>query len=577
MILRSTQIGESMNNDRYLEQIRDSAEQLSALLTAPSNAPVEEYLDLESAKALALAMALDPDKVTAEDLERLLLIRAGFYAILRHAKDRGSAGSHSIDHIISGMSRLYVDLEDLVRSRDPEVASAVATVAEMQNTPQISLDPRGAVSTQIAAQASEVITQTIITNRTVNISLINMGDLEILRNLKIDVHRLSASVIAIKMQMLNGVLFQGTIKFLNENVDRIIGEIKLFAEQLAKTFANTTELLSELDPLIEKGTRFVKLIGNVITGFFKDERDPQLPDYRFTVLNGYSGPAILTAANIGREQVAFAGRRGQLVVINSTTQRAEVGKSSISDDIRALAHIGDGNVAVASSNGLAVTSALINTRPLRSSLSENLVAVAVTHWGGRGSSMVTGARDGAIRRWSFSGGLSQFRDGVVNREFHERIAKTVQVILPWNNNVLVASGERLVLLDERLEIVDEIPIERKVLAMCPVTEKSVIAVGAGFIHEVHLDRGSYDRMITGSSSAEYTGVAKLAEEIIAVSTAKGVVRAYHVRSGTELGGVDLRMDTRGLIVSGSKLYVFGGEWSGKSKAVIALGWEELRH
>lgn len=99
-------------------------------------------------------------------------------------------------------------------------------------------------------QAAEVITQVHTTQRTININIFNidLSNSTIIQNLTLNIKRLGASAFAVKFQVDKGVVFEGTIRFLSEGVDKIMAELKKLASALRSTFDSAIELVSALAP-----------------------------------------------------------------------------------------------------------------------------------------------------------------------------------------------------------------------------------------------------------------------------------------------------------------------------------------
>ncbi|MBY5609924.1 hypothetical protein [Rhizobium leguminosarum] len=567
-----------MDENKHLNRVRQSAEAVAAILSAPSNFPLNEYIELEDARVVTAAMSIDPSELTSEDLERLLLVRDGLYNIVTEATDKGAEGEHSVELLINALSRLYVDFERAIKAQGAKMTAALDDLNALQSTASAALDRESEAVARVKSEANAVISQTNITNRTINISILNfdIGKVDVLRNLKIDISRLSASVFAIKMQFEAGVLFEGTIKFLNDGVDRILKDIAAFAGQLGQAYRSGTELLASITPLLEKGTRFVKLIGSFITGFFDGSHAAGLPEYRFTPVTGYKSRAITSAVALESGTIVLGGRGGLMLTANPHSKQVVPQAIRFRSDVRCLDDLRNGDLAVGTDEGLVVVGALTNKPAVRASYSERVDALATPHWGGLGSAIVTGASDGALRRWSLSGGLSQLRADVANRDMGQRLGRSIQSVIRWGSNVLVAAGEKIFVLDAAFEIEEEIQIDRKVVDMCQLSPETAIVVGTGFIDEVNLARGTFTRMLSVSPKSEYVAVGKLEEGVVVVGTAQGVVRAIDVKSGTEVGELNLDMVLRGLLVSGSRIYVYGGGWKSEGKSVVAVDWKKAQ-
>ncbi|MHC2283176.1 hypothetical protein ACVME8_009819 [Bradyrhizobium diazoefficiens] len=100
------------------------------------------------------------------------------------------------------------------------------------------------------AVATEVLTQAQITQRSIEINIFRVDhlnvNLEFLKNAKLNVKRLSASVFNIKLSAEQNVIFQGIFRFLNDGADRVLAELAALGRQLQKAYAQSKDFLSEL-------------------------------------------------------------------------------------------------------------------------------------------------------------------------------------------------------------------------------------------------------------------------------------------------------------------------------------------
>jgi len=193
-------------------------------------------------------------------------------------------------------------------------------------------------------------------------------------------------------------------------------------------------------------------------------------------------------------------------------------------------------------------------------------------WGGRQQAIVTGSSDGALRRWTLAGNLSQERYGT-GRDVVSKLGRSIQALVPWDEKLVVAAGERVVVLDESFNILAEATVGQKINAMCVLSPQTVAVAGQDLLGEVNLASGAFTRTVSVPSKTEYVAVAPLGGDIVAAATAKGEVRAVSLRSGQELGEFETDFPVRGLSLSGKALLAFGGAWRVDGKAVASLLWE----
>jgi hypothetical protein len=558
--------------EKRLRRVRESADVLGRQLDGKPNFPVEGYVDVESLNALKDSLTLEPDQLTVEDLERVILLRDGLAEIVDSTSMRGVDGEHSIDQLLNALSRFYVDVDTLIRLKTANVIEAKRKVDELRKTQVVLVDRSSKIVQTVRESSQEIITQVNITQRTVNLSLIHIDSFkaDILKNLSLNIKRLSASVFAIKFQVNAGIVYEGTIRFLNEGADKVISEIRNLAKTVASTFESTKELLDRLNPLVDKGTRFVKLIGRLLAGFFGSEDVPR--EVRFNVKGYFKSPALTSAVFLEKGAVAVFGRRGSTIHVNEkglvTPQRAP-----IREDIISAAHLGGNQFVLGTPEGIYLV------RPdepnIRSSYNEKVAAAAVTPWGGRRQAIVTGSADGIVRRWTLAGGLSQFHDASGDGgQSMNKVGRGIQSMVALDGNAVVASGDRVVVLDERLRDVAEAVVRDKIASMCTYSHQSVVVVGKGLVAEVNLARGAFSRMVTVAPSTNYVAVTKLSDHLVAVATAEGTVRALDMNSGAELGEVKLDISIRGLKASGNMLVVFGGGWQAEGRSLAVINWEE---
>ncbi|WP_457155674.1 hypothetical protein, partial [Mesorhizobium sp. P5_C1] len=181
---------------------------------------------------------------------------------------------------------------------------------------------------------------------------------------------------------------------------------------------------------------------------------------------------------------------------------------------------------------------------------------------------------GDLDRWWFPGGRPDiFGDqgptlpGQKNR--HGRVI----TLLVMGERTVVAREHAIVVVDGDLEREREVPFNQSLNAMCRLNETEVVIVGDNLIAIVDT-HGLPVRLLPTPLHSSYTSVVVLAEHLIAVCDAKGRVVAVDLRSGAELGEIDVQMETRGLITVGKFLIAYGGSWNAQSRAMAFILWEE---
>src|SRR5262249_28271560 len=147
---------------------------------------------------------------------KILIIRDGLYTLRNQLRDKGDSGEFSVEQLLSGTDRLYADLERAMRVlNSSEVAKAQSEIAALQRTPQIDTHLVPSMVSDLRAEADELLTRAHITYQRVEVSLIRINtrdvniNVDILRNAKLVVQRMSATVFAIKLSLEQNVVFEG--------------------------------------------------------------------------------------------------------------------------------------------------------------------------------------------------------------------------------------------------------------------------------------------------------------------------------------------------------------------------------
>jgi hypothetical protein len=260
--------------EQLLERVRDSAEAMSALVSQ-GNVPLENYIDKTDLNALCDSLQLEPDKFQVEDLEKILIIRDGLYAFRNELRDKGDDGEHSVERLISATDRLYADLERAMRALNAsDVAKAQSEIAALQRTAQIDARLVPSHVNNLREEASELLTRTHVTYNRFEVNLIKIEHLnvnvDVLRNAKLVVQRMSATVFAIKLSLEQNVIYQGIFRFLSEGADKIVDELRKLAEQFQRSYKQANDFISDLSTLVEKGSRFTKHVAEFLQKLFGD-------------------------------------------------------------------------------------------------------------------------------------------------------------------------------------------------------------------------------------------------------------------------------------------------------------------
>jgi hypothetical protein len=562
--------------NKYLNRVRASADTVAAQLQQNSNVPLENYVDVIDLQALTDALSIDPSSVNRDDLARILMIRDSVHDALQRANDDQDEGSHSIEQLLNSMSRLYVDVERLVKENDLATQAARDLVQDLMATSSqpVQLDIRR----QVSEQANAIVSNVQINQKIINLKILNFEfrEINIFKEFRMNVKRLSASVFAIKLAFDKGIVFEGTVRFLNEGVDRIISDIAKFSEFVADKYKTVKEFLDALKPLVEKGTRFVKFIGNVIKDLFEKDHEANR-EIQFTQQTRQSSPILLAAVSSANGDVLFGGRRGATIAFHKRTGQFLKQPSPSGDDILAIGKLADQEgYAIGTPEGLKWAQTIDRNRQVvRSPFMERVTALGVANWKSTGTVIITGSKYGHVRRWSLSGGLTPYRRKGSNEDVETKLGRTIQSILIWGDHVVVAADETVWVLDEYLQVKSEIPIGIPVASMALLPDDKIAIVGAGLLGEVNLAKGAYQRMLTVPPKAEYVAVAHLHGNIVVAGTSNGIVRAIDLNNGAEIGETSTDIGLRGLLVDGNVVFAYGGSWSRDATSISKLLWKEV--
>ena len=557
--------------EEFLKRVRDDAEAIS-MLVSRGNMPIENYIDKTSLNALCDSLNLEPEAWQVEDLEKILIIRDGLYTLRNELRDKGDEGEHSVERLLSATDRLYADLERAMRALSAnDVAKAQNEIAALQRTAQIDSHLVPSQVSSLRDEASELLTRTHTSYQRFEVSLIRIDrldvNIEVLRNAKLVVQRMSATVFAIKLSLEQNVIYQGVFRFLSEGADRIVDELRRLAEHFKKSYKQANDFISDLSALVEKGSRFTKHVAEFLQKIFGDEPLEQ-KQLKLKTLNVVGSETMLCASRIGELKVLLAGKDGFVNVLDVATGKV-VDRHAVSGSaINCLAKYSDVIVA-GSDEGLET----INPSTLVSLerdliYTEKIAAIAAPAWG-----VVSGTRDGILRRWSVSANALQ-RYGSGNL----KVGKSVQRMLVHDNHALVAAGDNLLFVDEELRVVRKLAIDFYIKDMCLLSHATLILCGDGKLAHVNLSKGIYTRFVFASEATKYTCVAGIDDHTFCAGTDEGTLSAIDLPSNSEIGNAKLLFPIRGMTKVRTSLVAYGGSWQGKSKNTIAvLTWEQIMH
>ncbi|TIT64821.1 MAG: hypothetical protein E5W90_20885 [Mesorhizobium sp.] len=560
-------------HEKRLQRVRESADELGRQIEAASNVPLDQYINLTDVRGLHDALSIEEDEVTIEDLERILLVRDGLYAVVETTNDLGEDAEHSIGQLLGALNGLYVNLEALLKSRNTMVEAAKDSVAKQGDSKPIPIAPGGNIAQNVINVSNEVINTVTINQRAIHINILNGVSVDTLRNLRVRIQRLSASAFAVKVHLNAKVIYEGTIKFLTAGADKVMADIRALAEVLKENFNSATDLLKSLEPVINAGTRFVKVVGKLITGVLEDE--PELKEVSFKVARQLQSRCLICSAPQADGSIVVAGRGGMIVTVEPSGKTSPIATGG-NQAILAIAEVAPLRYAFGTHDGLEIWSpSHTGFHGEQSSFREKIVVIAQQRR--RASeTLITGASDGGLRRWwRLSQDLEQLRDkDIVQRDVVNRVGRSVQAVVTRGRQVLVATGTKTVVLDEDFDLEREIELGQRINAMCILSDTEVVAVGEGIVAVVDFSIGTFTRILGVPAFVDYVSVVKLNDNLIAVATGDGIVRAIDMKSGAESGEINVGMPVKGLAVAGRYLVVYGGDWNKPSKSLCLVSWEE---
>jgi hypothetical protein len=561
--------------DELVRRVAEDAESIIQLTQNGLNFPIGKYLDETGLNALCDSMGMDPDQWGAEDLEKILILRDGLYDLRHSLRDRGDDAEHSVDQVLGAMDRLYADLERALRELGKhELGDAQEHLARLREGPRVAADAFQVPVQNLKHAATELLTQTHITHRSIEVNIFRVDqlnlNLDVLRNAKLNVQRLSASVFAIKLSLEQSIIFQGVFRFLNEGADKVLADLKNLARQIQQVYAEAKDFLAQLSKLSETGGRFTKLLSSFLRQIFGDQPTPER-SIEMKQQTSLQGDALLSATRIDDKLVLLGGRRGACIVLDTTTMRSVDQTRRGRDNISAVSYFDAGLVALGREDGLDLAPTLGAREVLyRAAYREQVTAVECIDWGAKGSAgaIVTGARDGNLRRWTMAANLSQ--EKVV------RVGRQIQRLHSFGDKMLVATGEEIVLVDEDLEVLRRIHLHFRINDFDIVDDETLVVCGHGSIAHVNFAQGIFSRLISASANVEYTCVANLTDNCVCVGTEAGKLLAIDFNSGHEIGSVDLGFPLRGILPINKRILVYGGEWNANAagKCAAFVTWKE---
>ncbi|RWA70615.1 hypothetical protein [Mesorhizobium sp.] len=434
-------------HEKRLQRVMEAADNLGQLIDSSSNVPLNDYVDLTDIRGLHASLGIEVGEVTFQDLERIILVRDGLYGIVENTNDLEEDAQHSISQLLHALNRLYVDLEALLKSKNAMVEEANATVAKQSETDQLPLSTGGAIAQSIINVSNEVINNVTISQRFIQINILNGVSVDTLRNLKVRIQRLSASAFAVKVHLNAKIIYEGTIKFLTAGADKVLADIRALAEVLKESFNSASELVKSLEPVINAGTRFVKVVGALITGSLGDD-EPEMKEVTFKVSRLLQSRCLISSTQQGNGSIAIGGR-GVIVTVEPSGKTTSLSAEN-NQAILAIHEVAPLRYALGTHDGLEIWSpSHTGFHGEHSSFREKVVAIASQRRKGT-DTLVTATSDGGLRRWwRMLQDLEQVRDtDMVPRDVVNRVGRTLQALVIRGNQVLAAAGNKIVVMDQ---------------------------------------------------------------------------------------------------------------------------------
>jgi hypothetical protein len=569
-----------VNPEELFRRVREDAASIAELVATGTNIPLEQYVDKASVNALCDSLGLDADAWKADDLERILIIRDGLYTLRHKLRDLGDDAEHSVDRLLSSVDRLYADLERAFRELNQEaLKKAQAEVAALQRGPQITASITAQTTTEMRKEASEVLVQAHTSIRHIEINLLKIDrtnvNFEILRNMKLTVQKMSASVFAIKLSLEQKIIYQGIFKLLTDGADKIVGELKGLLHQLQSSYDKAADFVAELGKLADKGTRFARLVAEFLNKAFARAESAEVRAIKLGMQVAHQGDAILAASADSKGRVILASKSGDAWNGDPANGRI-VPRFRVSHRaVYSLSHVEDELLAVGTDEGLEVIGTGKNSEEYGGSFRERVIAIATPQWGAKGSrgTIITGSRDGFVRRWSLAGGELT----LYSSQAYEQVGRRMHCMTVTKDEIIAATGHDLVFLNRDMRTTRTTKVPFEVNGIDVIDNKALVLCGEGRITHVNLESGIFSRIITASETSEYSCVAARDVGTFFFGTTKGRVGIMELASGEELGSVEVGFEVRGLLPVVHKVLAYGGAWEKRSRSAAFLTMEDVSH
>ncbi|MER8646767.1 MULTISPECIES: hypothetical protein [unclassified Mesorhizobium] len=561
------------DEDKLLRRLQDSAEDLGRQLVAKSNYPIEDHLDLVELEGLRDTFGIDPEAFTADDMTRILMAHGRLYALVEQINDLDADGKHSVEQMLNTLNRIYVNAQAYMHAKTAIQEIAQKALDAQQHTRQIPINPEGPIGQTIVKASTEVINNVHVTNNQINISILSGLKVDVLRNLRVQIRRLSASAFAVNVRIDAKVMFEGTVQFLSSTADRVLEDLKGMAASLKESLGSAEAIVQSLEKVIQSGTKFVRLVGTLIQDALGDASD--VKEVRLSLRNANNARAITAGYTLKNGGGVLCSRNGVIYMVSQTGQLTNdvADRAGIVNDV---AELEDGRLALATNEGMSAWTPRFQGGGTEHSRLRTKFVAATYQFHKNTETVVAANAYGDLDRWWFPGGRPDiFGDqgptvpGAGPRNRDGRVVGLVTM----GERIVVARDHGVVLVDGDLDRERDVPFNQAINAMCRLNNSEVVVVGDGVVAVVDI-HGMPVRLIPSPVHSSYNAVVVLQENLIAVSETSGRVVAIDLRSGAELGEIDVQMECRGLITIGKFLVAYGGAWNAQSRAVAFILWEE---
>jgi hypothetical protein len=333
--------------------------------------------------------------------------------------------------------------------------------------------------------------------------------------------------------------------------------------------------MSDLTALADKGGRFTRQVANFLKQIFTEGGELPERKVQFRVQTHFMSEALLCGTLVGKGFALLAGRDGTSMLIDVASTRIVDRNRVALADVLSMTAVSNQRVALGTEDGLDVVNAVgQDLGREQASYKERVTTVAMPGWGNV-PNVVTGSKEGNLRRWVVGEGLTIGSVGIfVDRVAVAKVGRSIQKILIHGGDLLVASGDDLAFVDEQLEVKRKVPVQFRIQDMAFFNEHTVIACGHNQLVHINLSKGTYTRILSAAPQANYLCVTTLNERTLCAGSEEGLITAIDFSSGEEIGSIKLDFPVRGMIPVGQRVLAYGGSWNSRGTAAAFVTWQE---